>query len=143
MMHFTQLLGISLFVLSNISSPHSGHQTVHAEPNPSGPEIKFDTTKRTCDTITEGMVYDFVYHYENTGSDSLILFNVKSSCGCYVPRWSRKPLALGERDSIVGRYNSRGRPGHFTKSMTVISNSISNPRVILYCKGYTQKRDED
>ena len=143
MIQIRQILGIGL-LLSQLNTPRDLDQTKSQNPpDNSGPEITFDTTALSCDTISEGMVYEFVYHYQNTGSDSLILYNVRSSCGCYVPRWSKTPLAPGERDSIAGIYSSRGRPGRFTKSMTVSSNAVSNPRVILYCRGYAKPHPKE
>ena len=100
------------------------------------PCLSFDTTYLDCDTIQEGQHYRFVYGFKNTGTAPLILYNVKSSCGCYVPQWPRKPIFPGDRDSVIGIYSSRGRPGRFMKSMTVNSNDPKKPTIILRCKGY-------
>jgi hypothetical protein len=104
--------------------------------------LLFDTTVLNCDTIEEGVQYEFAYHFTNIGDAPLILISVKSSCGCYVPRWTREPILPGGRGVIIGKYNSRGRPGNFVKSMTVASNDPFNPNQMLICKGYTKRKIE-
>ena len=106
------------------------------------PILKFDTTALNCDTIEEGVQYKFIYHFTNIGTAPLILANVKSSCGCYVPQWTKEPVEPGKKGTIIGTYNSKGRPGNFTKTITVNSNDPINPTQILRCRGYTKKRQE-
>ena len=106
-----------------------------------GPKIVFAQTRLKSDTICEGEQYKFIYQFKNAGDQPLILSNVRSSCGCYVPRWPREPVLPGDSSEIIGTYSSRGRPGPFTKSMTVNSNDSANQTIVLMCKGYTKPRE--
>ena len=75
-----------------------------------------------------------VFVCKNEGMTPLVLTNVKASCGCTTPKWTREPIAPGEAGEITVTYNPNGRPGRFQKSITVTSNASSEP-VRLYIKG--------
>ncbi|WP_251620368.1 DUF1573 domain-containing protein [Odoribacter lunatus] len=87
-------------------------------------KIEFEKTSHDFGTISENggaAVYDFVF--KNTGDAPLILNNVRASCGCTTPSWSRQPIAPGETGSIKVSYDPRHRPGRFNKSVTIHSNA--------------------
>lgn len=52
---------------------------------------------------------------------------VTASCGCTTPGWTKAPIAAGANGKITVTYNTTDRPGHFTKTITVISNSDNSP----------------
>ena len=60
----------------------------------------------------------------------MIISNVQASCGCTTPKWTNEPVAPGKTGVITASYNSSGRPGPFTKSITVTSNAKSTPKVL-------------
>lgn len=97
------------------------------------PGIHF--TEQTYDfgTIREedGRV-SHVFEFANTGTSDLVLTNVQASCGCTTPQWSRQPIAPKQKGSITVTYNAAGRPGPFTKTITVTSNA---DRQLLTIKG--------
>ena len=62
-----------------------------------------------------------------------MLNDVKASCGCTVPDWTRTPVAPKEKGTIKVTYNTNN-VGAFTKSITVNSNAINSP-VVLTIKG--------
>ena len=73
--------------------------------------------------------------FTNTGNEPLILSNVKASCGCTVPTWTKEPIMPGKTGTIKVRYNTNTSPQSFTKTITVSSNSINAPRLTLKIKG--------
>ena len=97
------------------------------------PEISFNETTYDFGTIAEedGNV-THVYEFTNTGSSDLLLSQVQASCGCTTPQWIREPIAPKEKGTITVTYRTAGRPGPFTKSITVTSNA---GKQILFIKG--------
>lgn len=98
---------------------------------------KFEFTEATHDfgeVKEEGgpIIYDF--EFVNSGEAPLIISNVKASCGCTTPAWSKEPVMPGEKGFIKAQYNPMNRPGAFEKSLTITSNA-ENPRSILYIQG--------
>jgi hypothetical protein len=73
--------------------------------------------------------------FKNTGNEPLILSQPKSSCGCTVPEWQKKPILPGETDVIKVTYKYTDRPGSFSKYVTIFSNAKVNNTVKIYIKG--------
>jgi hypothetical protein len=72
--------------------------------------------------------------FTNNGTTPLIIMNAQGSCGCTVPTWPRTPIAPGEKAVIGVKYDTN-RPGPFTKTITLTSNSTTTPSKVLTIKG--------
>ena len=99
------------------------------------PTISFDKDVHDFGVIQEadGKVrYDF--QFTNTGGKPLIISDVRASCGCTSPEWSKEPILPGKQGFVSATYDPTNRPGPFNKSLTVISNATA-PNMILYIKG--------
>lgn len=109
-----------------------------ADPNaPTGPT--------TTMVFEDGQVYDYgvinagekvkySYKLKNTGSEPLIISNCKGSCGCTVPVCPTAPIAPGETAEIPVEFDSKGKNGPDTKTVTITANT--NPsQTILTIKG--------
>lgn len=99
------------------------------------PVITFSETTHDFGKINEadGRVTT-VFEFKNEGMIPLILSNVRASCGCTTPKWTREPIAPGATGQITVTYNPSGRPGRFQKSITVTSNT-EPATTRLYIKG--------
>ncbi|HLP04900.1 MAG TPA: DUF1573 domain-containing protein [Paludibacter sp.] len=76
----------------------------------------------------------YVFDFKNEGNSPLVVTNVKASCGCTTPSWTKEPIEPGKKGSITVSYNPQGRPGTFSKIITVTSNA-SEEQVQLSIKG--------
>lgn len=45
-----------------------------------------------------------------------------ASCGCTTPEWPKEPIAPGKKAQIKVTFDPAGRPGPFTKTISVYSN---------------------
>ena len=81
------------------------------------------------------------FKFTNKGDAPLVLSNVRASCGCTTPKWTREPVAPGESGSIDVSYNPKNRPGSFNKSVTVSSNA-ENATVVLRINGKVEPREK-
>lgn len=77
---------------------------------------------------------DHEFIFTNTGSTPIKILNVKASCGCTTPGWTREEVPAGGTGFIKALYNTRNRPGQFNKSLTV-TTSGSTSNYVLYIKG--------
>ncbi|MDP4239367.1 MAG: DUF1573 domain-containing protein [Bacteroidota bacterium] len=75
-----------------------------------------------------------VFDFTNRGNFPLVVSRVQASCGCTTPTWSKEPIEPGRKGSITVTYNPTGRPGTFTKSITVYSNA-SDEQFVLTIHG--------
>ena len=77
-----------------------------------------------------------VFTFKNVTEGALTIKNVRASCGCTTPAWSREPIAPGAEAQITVTYNASGRPGAFHKSVTVtLSNGTEDFTNVLFIKG--------
>jgi len=74
-----------------------------------------------------------VFEFTNTGDVELVVTNVKSSCGCTVPKKPEGPIAPGASGSIEVKYDTN-RVGPIRKTVTVYSNA-DEPIKALKIKG--------
>ena len=90
------------------------------------PVIEFKETSHDFGTIAEdGGRVTHTFEFTNTGALPLIISNVKASCGCTTPNWTKEPVEPGQKGIVTATYNPAGRPGSFTKTITVTSNASS------------------
>lgn len=99
------------------------------------PMITFEKTNHDFGEINEadGRVTT-VFKFKNEGAEPLVLSNVKASCGCTTPNWTKQPIEPGETGEVTATYNPNGRPGNFNKTITVTCNASNSP-VRLTIKG--------
>ena len=89
-----------------------------------GPAVKFSEMSYDFGTFSEekGKV-THIFSFTNTGTEDVILQDVKTSCGCTTPNWTKTPIAPGKKGEVEVTFNSTGRPGNFAKTITVTSNA--------------------
>lgn len=66
---------------------------------------------------------------ENSGANPLLIFNVKSSCGCTIPQWTKEPIKPNEFGIVNITYDSK-LPGKFNKSIIIFYNGCNSPDTI-------------
>ncbi|WP_395054045.1 DUF1573 domain-containing protein [Flavobacterium sp.] len=82
------------------------------------------------------------FEFTNTGNEPLILTNVKSTCGCTIPTFSKDPILPGKTGKIEVKYNMN--PGPIVKTITVESNAVNveNGLVAIKIKGLVVVKPE-
>ena len=100
-------------------------------------KIEFESETIDYGTIEKGSDGVRVFKFKNTGDAPLIVSNVKSSCGCTVPKKPEEPVMPGEKGKIEVSYDTK-RLGGFSKSITIFSNAI-NERKLIKIKGIVER----
>ena len=99
-----------------------------------GPMISFDKEVHDYDTIPQGGDGSCEFVLTNTGDEPLIISNFQSSCGCLVPYYAKEPVFPGKTTLLKVRYDTN-RVGPFRKSLTLTTNAVDRPVVVLKVKG--------
>ena len=133
-----RVLLITGLVFLGLTSMYAQAQ-VEEQVNPNAPEIAFEKAVIDYGTITQGADGNRTFVFTNTGKEPLILTNVKASCGCTTPKWTRNPVAPGEKGEILVHYDTN-RMGQFHKSITVQSNAKS-ATTMLTIKGKIEPKE--
>ncbi|MDP3680580.1 MAG: DUF1573 domain-containing protein [Flavobacterium sp.] len=69
------------------------------------------------------------YEFKNTGKTTLIITNVKGSCGCTATDYTKTPILPGKSGKVTATYNAANK-GAFTKTVTVTTNVETTPKVL-------------
>jgi hypothetical protein len=96
-------------------------------------KIEFKTDVIDYGTIEKGSDGVRIFVFTNTGNAPLIISNVKSTCGCTVPKKPDGPILPGETGNIEVKYDTN-RVNPIRKTITVTSNA-DTPTVALKIKG--------
>lgn len=109
---------------------------VRADKPETKPDITFAETSYDFGVIPENggpVSHDFVF--TNSGDGQLVIISASASCGCTRPDYPKQPVKAGKRDKIKVTYNPKGRPGEFSKNVTVRTNVKGKRKVTLKIKG--------
>lgn len=136
---------IAVFVISFMSSCGSGNGsdniTTDLIDNPNSavnkkdstdmlPYFEFEEEVKSFGKITQGEVVSTSFRFKNVGQSDLIISSAQGSCGCTVPKWPKEPIAPGKEGVIEVTFNSEGKSGTQNKTVTLVSNTIPNTKVI-------------
>lgn len=100
--------------------------------------IAFDTTTFNFGQLVKGENAECTFNFRNNGKVPLIITDVKASCGCTVPTWTREPVKYEGTGYVKVKYNTN-TIGTFNKTITVYT-SDNNKSVILTVKGEVKKK---
>ena len=102
--------------------------------NQSTAEITFTSLVHDYGTIQKGADGNCEFKFTNTGKEPLVVNDVKTSCGCTVPNWSKEPIMPGKTGVIKVNYTKTDMVGTISKQITVFSNA-KNGNIVLSIKG--------
>mgnify|MGYP000318398761 CR=1 FL=1 len=94
------------------------------------PAITFDKKEHDFGEIESKQSVETVFNYTNTGKAPLVITDIKSSCGCTVPKdWSKEPLAPGEKGKFTVKFNGSGA-NKVSKTITVTANTEAGKETV-------------
>lgn len=132
----------AIFTLSLIVVALIGFNANAQEVGASGATMKIDKDVHDYGTIEQGANGECVFVVTNTGTEPLILSRCKGSCGCTVPSCPQEPIAPGASANIKVKYDTN-RVGPINKSVTITSNSGTEPSKIIRIKGQIKAKPTD
>lgn len=129
----------TLFVLGILTFTMNAqeNQVTEKPKDPNAPAFEFVTEVIDYGKIALNADGVRTFKFKNTGKTPLVISDIKSSCGCTVPKKPTDPIMPGESGEIEVKY-ATNRPGGFSKSITVTSNA-DEPVKMLQIKGIVLK----
>jgi hypothetical protein len=111
-----------------------GNETGNLQPGDTGKAvISFNEVLHDFGKVNEGEKIGYIFVFKNTGTASLVINSATTTCGCTVPKYNRKPILPGSDGTLEVIFDTSGRNGIQTKTITVTSNAAS-PVVLLEIK---------
>lgn len=126
MKKFIVLLGIIAgFSFTNTAAAQS--QSV------SKSEFKFETESHDFGKIKQNVPVTHIFNFTNVGSEPIVIYEVRPSCGCSVAEFTKTPIAPNQTGMVSVKFDAAAK-GPFTKHLTVRSNT-KTPIKTLVIKG--------
>lgn len=94
------------------------------------PQIKFENEMHDFGNIKSGEKVTYDFKFKNTGEADLIIGNARGSCGCTVPNYPTEPISPGDEGKISVSFNSSGKSGFQTKTVTLVTNCMPATKII-------------
>lgn len=131
----TYLLILSLFLVANcgVYAQNNGSLV----PNNTAKAVAkavWEKTSHDFGTIKQGVPVSVTFKFANKGGAPLIISDVKRTCGCTTPFYTSDPILPGRTGVIKTQYNAASL-GAFDKTVTVFTNSQTQPEIKLRIKG--------
>lgn len=92
-----------------------------------GPRISFTTDHHDFGNVLQGKTVEYTFRFENKGTEDLLIKEVTTSCGCTAALVSSNTVKPGEKGEITVSYDSQGRAGAVSRTITVVSNDLVEP----------------
>jgi len=94
------------------------------------PVLEFETTNHHFGDIIQGEKVSYFFKFKNTGNAPLVISSANASCGCTVPEYTKTPIEPDEEGFIDVTFDSGGKSGMVSKTVTIIANTIPNSTIL-------------
>jgi type II secretory pathway pseudopilin PulG len=101
--------------------------------------ISFAKNEHNFGTITQGEKVKTKFTFTNSGTENLVITNATGSCGCTVPEYPKEPIAPGKSGEILVEFNSEGKEGEQSKTVTVEANTEPRQTVLTIKSNIVKK----
>jgi hypothetical protein len=93
--------------------------------------LTFAKTRHDFGAIPDGGKYTGTFEFRNTGKGKLIIHDIKSTCGCTVPRLDKREFLPGEGSMLDVLFDPTDMKEGIIKTVSVVSNSYRQAVVNL------------
>ncbi len=94
------------------------------------PVFTFETDNHEFGEIVQGERVTYAFKFKNTGNAPLVISNASATCGCTVPEYTKTPVEPGDEGYINVTFDSAGKSGMVSKTVTLIANTTPNTKVL-------------
>jgi len=103
-------------------------------------KFNFEKEQHDFGNIKQGDVVKHVFTFTNEGEAPLVISDIRTTCGCTTPEYTKEPVAPGQTGQIEVQFNSRGKAGVQKKAITIQANVEGGSKIIyITCKVNVEK----
>lgn len=114
------MISVFTYLLALIASPVQPSTTDITTDEPK--VLEWNKETHDFGNITEGTKAKYTFTFTNTGAEPAVVQSAQASCGCTVPTYSKEPVLNGGKGSVTAIFDSSGKTGNQTKTITVTTN---------------------
>ena len=123
---------VALLSLSACRMSNSQDEPLTSDIVTSRTTLEFEEDVFDFGEMTQGEKVSYEFKFKNTGDSPLLILSVKPSCGCTVSEdWPDYPIEPGDGGVIPVTFNSEGKKGHQSKSITLVANTDPRTTVLM------------
>jgi hypothetical protein len=122
-----------------VSACHASGAQGAADAPGSAPKIELVESQFDFGNVVEGDTVKHVFVVKNAGNSTLNIERVQTTCGCTAAVLKSKEIPPAGTSEIEISFNTQGKPGAQTKSVTVVSNDLTNPRAQISFKANVEQ----
>lgn len=117
---------------TKVLAPAQTAQITQATPVASS--MKWVSETHDFGDIEKGKPVTYSFTFTNTTKETVLLTNVKPSCGCTAANYTKTPIKPGEKGIVEATFDANS-PGNFQKTITVSTNEKGTSPKVLIIKG--------
>lgn len=126
---FLTLPVVALLILSGCGGRGRSTSQSSASNDTGTAKMVFREYEYAFGKVEEGEKVSHIFIFDNQGAADLVINSATTTCGCTIPEYDRKPVRPGGAGKLEVVFNTAGKSGKQTKTITVRSNS--KPEVVL------------
>ena len=116
-----------------VKSDRSVPSAPAVDANKPAPAVKWAETTHNFGDIKKNVPVTHDFTFVNTSRETILITNVKASCGCTATNYTKTPIKPGESGFVSAKYDARSI-GAFSKNVRVMFNG-SEEGVSLIIRG--------
>jgi len=110
--------------------------SIPTAPLPQGQEagspcILFEDMVHDFGTLQEGEIAEWAFFFANMGEITINILEVSASCGCTAASSTSKEILPGATGEIAVAFDTLGKVGHQSYTITVLTSDSSQPKISL------------
>ena len=94
------------------------------------PVFQFTEIEHNFGKIIQGEKVSYSFKFKNVGQSDLIINDARGSCGCTIASYPKTAVVPGAESSIDVTFNTEGKRGFQTKTVTLSANTQPNTKVL-------------
>lgn len=108
-------------------APVAGEVATPAKSSEPSTSIALSDSNFDFGKIKKGDKVQHIYEITNTGTNPLVISEVKPGCGCTVPDFTKEPILPGKKGKITLHFDSSNFDGNVQKYADVYANVDKSP----------------
>jgi len=94
-------------------------------------KMEFEETNYDFGTVKKGTKVNHTYKFKNTGKVPLVISDARSTCGCTVPTYPKRPIEPGKTGKIKVVFDTTNFSDRQGKPVTITANTYPNKTQLM------------
>ena len=96
------------------------------------PQLKFKDLKKNFGFVKKGELVVMEYEFTNNGNQPLLITETKVECSCTTIEFPKQPIAPGQSEKIVVKFDTKTVYDRQDRTVEVISNASNSSQKIRF-----------